>query len=122
MQVSIFKRNINPVIVIKIMVGIVLLAMLIGGMTPVLAQGAGDIGDTLNEVINNIVGIIQGITIGVAVLGLTLWALGKLARPIFPQLAQLTANYITEFLIGIVVIFSVTKIVEGIVSAVGGGS
>ena len=122
MQLSIFKRNINPVLVAKIVVGIVLFAILIGGITPVLAQGGGDIGDTLNEVINNIVDIIQQITIGIAILGLALWALGKLARPVFPQLSQLTANYISEFIIGIVVIFSVTKIVEGIANAVGGGS
>jgi len=118
-----FKRNINPALVAKIVVGIVILAILIGGVTPVLAQGSGsDIGDTLNEVITNIVDIIQKITIGIAVLGLALWALGKIARPVFPQLAQLTANYISEFIIGIVVIFSVTKIVEGIANAVGGGS
>lgn len=123
MQSLTFKRNINPVIVIKIIVGIVILAILIGGITPVLAQGGGsDIGDTLNEVITNIVDIIQKITIGIAVLGLALWALGKIARPVFPQLSQLTANYISEFIIGIVVIFSVTKIVEGIANAVGGGS
>ena len=119
---TLIKGDIRPVIIIKIIVGIVLVAILIGGITPVLAQGSGDIGDTLNEVINNIVGIIQQITIGIAILGLALWALGKLARPVFPQLSQLTANYISEFVIGIVVIFSVAKIVEGIANAVGGGS
>jgi len=123
MQVTIFKHPFNPARVAKIIVGIILVAILIGGITPALAQGGGgDIGDTLNEVINNIVDIIQQITIGIAILGLALWALGKRARPVFPQLSQLTANYISEFIIGIVVIFSVSKIVEGIASAVGGGS
>jgi len=123
LHTTIFKRDLNLTVIFKTILWITLLAILIGGVTPVLAQGGGggDIGATINEVINNIVGIIQQITIGIAILGLALWALGKLARPVFPQLSQLTANYVTEFLIGIVVIFSVSKIVEGIAGAVGGG-
>lgn len=123
MQASIFKRNISPARVAKITIGIIILAILIGGITPVLAQngGGGDIGDTLNEIINNVVSIVQQITVGVAILGLVIWGLGKLTRPFFPQLSQMTANYITEFIIGIVVIFSATLIVQGIANAVGGG-
>ena len=117
------NRKINPARVAKIIIWIVMLAILIGGITPVLAQGGGggDIGGTLNEIIDNVVGIIQQITIGVAILGLVIWALGKVARPVFPQLSQMTANYITEFIIGIVVVFAATKIVQGIANAVGAG-
>ena len=117
------NRSINPARVAKIIVWIVMLAILIGGITPVLAQGGGggDIGATVNDIVNSIVSIIQNITIGLAVLGLAIWALGKVTRSYFPQLSQMTANYITEFIIGIVVIFAATKIVQGIANAVGAG-
>jgi len=123
LHTTFLKRDLNLTVIFNIIIRIVFIAGLLGGVTPVLAQGAGggDIGATINTIIDNVVGIIQSINIGIAILGLAIWALGKVARPVFPQLSQLTANYVSEFVVGIVVIFSVTLIVNGIANAVGGG-
>jgi hypothetical protein len=96
------------------------LGLLLGLASPALAQG-GDIGQVVSDLVQSITDIIQGVAIGAGILGLSIWGLGKVTRPIFPQISQLAGNYISDLLIGVAVIFVAASIVEGIASAIGGG-
>ena len=90
-----------------------------GPVGSTLAAGnQGGIGDTISGLVTSITDTIQSIVIVAAILGLTLYGLGKVLRPVFPQLSQMTNNYITEFIIGIVVVYSATAIAEGIAGMV----
>ena len=87
---------------------------------PALAQGGDGISSALGQIVESITNIIQGLTVVVGILGLTLWGFAKVARPIFPELSQLTNQYVGQFVLGVVVVFVAATIVEEIASAVGG--
>jgi hypothetical protein len=70
--------------------------------------------------VTTIIDIIQSLTVVVGILGVTIWGFGKVARPVFPEISQLTNQYVSQFIIGIVVVFVATTVVEGLASAIGG--
>jgi hypothetical protein len=86
---------------------------------PALAQDG--VGGAIDTVVTNITGLIKSISVGIGILGLSLWGLGKVARPVFPEMASLTQQYIQSLIIGLVVIFMAAQIAEMIVGAIGGG-
>lgn len=100
-----------------IMVGLLLVVPTL----PALAQGGDGISEAFSGVVTTITGIIQSLTVVVGILGVTIWGFGKVARPIFPEIAQMTNQYINQFIVGIVVVFVATTVVEGLASAIGGG-
>ena len=85
---------------------------------PAFAQGG--ISAALGDIVQSITDIIQGLTVVVGILGLTLWGFAKVARPIFPELSQLTNQYVGQFVLGVVVVFVAATVVEEIAAAVGG--
>jgi type IV secretory pathway VirB2 component (pilin) len=99
-----------------IMVGL-LLALPAG---TALAQGGDEITTAFSGVVETIVGIIQGLAVVVGIAGLSIWGLARIARPIFPELSNLTQQYIGSLVIGVVVVFVAATVVEGLASAVGG--
>ena len=60
-----------------------------------------------------------GFLLGGLSAGLSFWGIGKILRPVFPQVAGLTQNYIPDLLIGIAVVFIASQIVEGLANAIG---
>ena len=84
---------------------------------PALADSG--VGGKFEEIINKIVETVQNLTLVIGLMGLVLWGFGKVARPIVPQISQLTQQYFMQFIIGIVVVFSASEIVEMIAGAVG---
>ena len=112
------ERNLNPYFVARVIVWIVLLGVLLGYAAPALADDG--IGGVVNNLVESITGIIQDIAIGAGVLGLTIFGIGKLVRPMFPQVAGLTQNYIPDLLVGVAIVFVATEIVEGIAGTIGG--
>ena len=101
---------------VLIMVG--LLLVLPAGTA--LAQGGDEITTAFSGVVETIVGIIQGLAVVVGIAGLSVWGLARIARPIFPELSNLTQQYIGSLVIGVVVVFVAATVVEGLASAVGG--
>ena len=101
---------------------VVTVVMLLGLAAPALASDGSGMGDVVNTMVKAITDIIQSICIGAGILGLSIWAIGKIARPVFPQISGLTQNYIPDLLIGIAVVFVATQIVEALASAMGGAS
>jgi hypothetical protein len=89
---------------------------------PAFAQDGSGIGDVVNNLVSAIVDIIQSVAIGAGILGLVVWGIGKVARPIFPQISGLTQNYIPDLLIGIAVVLVASQIVEALVSSLGGAT
>jgi hypothetical protein len=89
---------------------------------PAFAQDGGGIGDVVNGLVQSITGIIQSIAVGAGILGLTFWGIGKVVRPMFPQVSAMTQNYIPDLLIGIAVVLVAATVVEGLVSSLGGAS
>jgi hypothetical protein len=89
---------------------------------PALAQGGGGVGEVVNGMVKSIVEIVQSVAVGAGVLGLTIWGIGKVARPVFPQISGLTQNYIPDLMIGIAVVLVATQIVEALVSSMGGAA
>ena len=85
-----------------------------------LAQGGDEITTAFSGVVETIVGIIQGLAVVVGIAGLSVWGLARIARPIFPELSNLTQQYIGSLVIGVVVVFVAATVVEGLASAVGG--
>jgi len=88
---------------------------------PALAQGGDEISAAFSGIVVTITGIIQSLTVVVGILGVTLWGFAKVARPIFPELSQLTGQYIGQFVIGVVAVFVAATVVESIAGAIGGG-
>ena len=112
----------DPIFLTRLVVLLVMVGFFLAG-TPAFAQGpGGDLGNVISELVNNITDLIQSVAIGAGILGLSIWGIGKVARPVFPQISQLTANYIPDLLIGVAVVFVAASIVEGIAGAIGGGS
>ncbi len=109
----------------KVATRIVTLILVIGiiglAAAPALANqnSPGDFGEAIATIVEAITGIIQSVAIGLGVLGLSIWGLAKLARPIFPEISQQVQGYIPGLMIGLVVIFLATEIVEGLSSAIG---
>jgi type IV secretory pathway VirB2 component (pilin) len=98
---------------------LVVMAGLVFVAQPALAQDG--IGGAFEGIITSITELIQSITLGVGLLGIVLWGFGKVARPIFPEVSQMTAQYFNQFIIGIVVVFAATEIVDMVAGAAGGG-
>ncbi|MCQ3976982.1 MAG: hypothetical protein DPW09_26430 [Anaerolineae bacterium] len=109
-------NQITRIITLLLMTG-----LLLGLATPALAQGGGgSIGGALDTIVTAITDIIQTVCVGLGILGLSIWGIGKIARPVFPQISGLTANYMGDLMIGIAVVFVASQIVEGLASAMGG--
>ncbi len=89
---------------------------------PAYAQDGSGIGDVVNSLVTSITDIIQSVAVGAGILGLTFWGIGKVVRPMFPQVSALTQNYIPDLLIGIAVVLVAATVVEGLVSSLGGAS
>lgn len=85
-----------------------------------LAQGGDEITTAFSGVVETIVGIIQGLAVVVGIAGLSIWGLARIARPIFPELSNLTNQYIGSLVIGVVIVFVAATVVEGLAGAVGG--
>ena len=71
-------------------------------------------------IVTAITDIIQSVCVAGGILGLSIWGIGKVVRPVFPQLAGLTQNYIGDLMIGIAVVFVAAQVVEGLAGALGG--
>lgn len=89
---------------------------------PAYAQDGSGIGDVVNSLVASITDIIQSVAVGAGILGLTFWGIGKVVRPMFPQVSALTQNYIPDLLIGIAVVLVAATVVEGLVSSLGSAS
>lgn len=98
-----------------VMIGLLLVAP--AGLA--LAQGGDEITSAFSSVVETITGIIQGLAVVIGIAGLSIWGLARIARPIFPELSQLTNQYIGSLVIGVIVVFVASTVVEGLASAVG---
>ncbi len=94
---------------------LVMIGLLLGLSTP--AWAAGGLADAIAGIVTAITDIIQAICVGAGILGLSIWGIGKVVRPYFPQVAGLTQNYISEMMIGIAVVFIAAQVVEGLAEA-----
>jgi hypothetical protein len=108
-------RRIAQGIALLLMVG-----LLMGLAAPALTQGGGGVGAAFEQIVTAITDIIQSICVAAGILGLSIWGIGKVVRPVFPQLSGLTQNYIGDLMIGIAVVFVASQIVEGLAGALGG--
>jgi type IV secretory pathway VirB2 component (pilin) len=99
-------------------------ALIMVGILLVLPAGSAlaqdEITTAFTEVVETITGIIQGLAVVVGIAGLSIWGLARIARPIFPELSNLTQQYIGSLVIGVIVVFVAATVVEGLASAVGG--
>jgi type IV secretory pathway VirB2 component (pilin) len=103
-------------VALLVMVGILLVAP----AGSALAQGGDEITTAFSNVVTTITGIIQGLAVVVGIAGLSLWGLARIARPVFPEMSQLTSQYIGSLVIGVIIVFVAATVVEGLASAVQG--
>lgn len=106
----------NPVTV-RVIAGLVMLGLLL--VLPAghaLAQD--EITTAFSNVVTTITGIIQGLAVVVGILGLSIWGLARIARPVFPELSNLTSQYIGGLVIGVVVVFLAATVVEALAAAI----
>ena len=113
------KTDHPPIRLVTALIVIGLVAVV--SASPALAQGGDEISAAFSGIVVTITGIIQSLTVVVGILGVTLWGFAKVARPIFPELSQLTGQYIGQFVIGVVAVFVAATVVESIAGAIGGG-
>jgi hypothetical protein len=113
-------RTLDPVTIRLVTILIMTGLLLILPAGTALAQGGDEITTAFSGVVETIVGIIQGLAVVVGIAGLSVWGLARIARPIFPELSNLTQQYIGSLVIGVVVVFVAATVVEGLASAVGG--
>ena len=106
-------------VTIRLMTALIMVGLLL--VLPVGSALAQDeITTAFTEVVETITGIIQGLAVVVGIAGLSIWGLARIARPIFPELSNLTQQYIGSLVIGVIVVFVAATVVEGLASAVGG--
>jgi len=103
-------------VTLLVMVGILLIAP----AGSALAQGGDEITTAFSNVVTTITGIIQGLAVVVGIAGLSLWGLARIARPVFPEMSQLTSQYIGSLVVGVIIVFVAATVVEGLASAVQG--
>lgn len=113
-------RILDPTTIRLMTILIMLGLLLVWPAGTALAQGGDEITTAFSGVVETIVGIIQGLAVVVGIAGLSVWGLARIARPIFPELSNLTQQYIGSLVIGVVVVFVAATVVEGLASAVGG--
>jgi hypothetical protein len=111
----------DPITIRTITTLIMLGLLLVGPAGSALAQDGAGISEAFSGVVTTITDIIQSLTVVVGILGVTIWGFGKVARPIFPEVAGLTQQYISQFLVGVVAVFIAATVVEGITSALSSG-
>lgn len=104
-------------VTLLVMVG--LLAVLPAGSA---LAGGGEITAAFSGVVETIIGIIQGLAVVVGIAGLSLWGLAKIARPIFPELSNLTNQYISGLVVGVIFVFVAATVVQALADAVGGAA
>lgn len=104
---------------VTLLVMVSLLAVLPAGAA--LAAG-GDITAAFSGVVETITGIIQGLAVVVGIAGLSLWGMAKIARPIFPELSNLTNQYISSLVVGVIFVFVAATVVQALADAVGGAA
>lgn len=106
----------NP-ITIRFITGLIMVGMLL--VVPAgIAFAQDEITSAFSNVVTTITGIIQGLAVVVGILGLSIWGLAKIARPVFPELSNMTNQYIGGLVIGVVVVFLAATVVEALASAV----
>jgi hypothetical protein len=113
-------RELDPVAIRVVTPLIVLGILLVVSAGPALAQGGDEITTAFAGVVETITGIIQGLAVVVGIAGLSIWGLARIARPVFPELSQLTSQYIGSLVIGVIIVFVAATVVEGLAGAVGG--
>jgi len=102
---------------VRLITGLILVGMLL--VVPAGTAFAQDeITTAFSNVVTTITGIIQGLAVVVGILGLSIWGLAKIARPVFPELSNLTNQYIGGLVIGVVVVFLAATVVEALATAV----
>ena len=111
----------DPITIRTITTLVMLGLLLVGPAGSALAQDGAGISEAFSGVVTTITDIIQSLTVVVGILGVTIWGFGKVARPIFPEVAGLTQQYISQFLVGVVAVFIAATVVEGITSALSSG-
>ncbi len=102
---------------IRLITGLIVVGMLL--VVPAgnaLAQD--EITTAFSNVVTTITGIIQGLAVVIGILGLSIWGLAKIARPVFPELSNLTNQYIGGLVVGVVVVFLAATVVEALASAI----
>lgn len=104
---------------ISLTMAIILAVAIIAGGSTVQAQ-TGELIDAIGNVVTIITDIIQGVAIAAGIAGLSIWGFSKVARPVFPQIAQIAANYIPDLLVGVAVVFVAATVVEALAGALGG--
>ncbi len=96
--------------------------LIVVGMLLVLPAGNAlaqdEITTAFSNVVTTITGIIQGLAVVIGILGLSIWGLAKIARPVFPELSNLTNQYIGGLVVGVVVVFLAATVVEALASAI----
>lgn len=96
----------------------VTLVILFSASHPAFADGG--VGAALDSVVKAVTDVIQSVAVGAGILGLSIWGIAKVARPMFPQISGMAQNYIPDLLIGLAVIFVATEVVESLAGQLGG--
>ena len=104
----------------KIITLLLMTGLLLGLAAPALAQDTGSIGEAIDSIVTAITDIIQTVCVGLGILGLSIWGIGKISRPMFPQISALTQNYMGDLMTGIAVVYIASQIVEGLAEAMAG--
>ncbi len=115
------RRQVQPQRVAQVITTVVMVGLVLGLATPALAQGGG-LGTAIDGIVVAITDIIQTVCVGLGILGLSIWGIGKIARPVFPQISGLTQNYFSDLMIGLAVVYVASQIVEGLAGALGGAA
>lgn len=113
----------NYIVSVKVATYLVMVGLLLVlPASAALAQGGGDVAAAFSGIVTTITDIIKSLTMVVGILGITFWGFGKVARPIFPEISQMTSQYINGFLVGIVAVYIAATVVEALTSAIGGSA
>ncbi|MCL4299179.1 MAG: hypothetical protein KJ077_25810 [Anaerolineae bacterium] len=114
---TINQRRMPPMV--HMLTLVITFLILFSATHPAFAQDG--VGAALDSVVKAVTDVIQSVAVGAGILGLSIWGIAKVARPMFPQIAGIAQNYIPDLLIGLAVIFVATEVVESLASQLGGG-
>ena len=121
MKTTLIGLKAGDPIAIRLVTMLILLGLLaVLPAYPAFAQGGDQITAAFTGVIETITGIIQGLAVAIGIAGLSIWGLAKIARPVFPELSNLTNQYISSLVIGVIFVFVAATVVQGLADAVQG--
>lgn len=107
------KNKLHPITRFTILASMVWSWFIISARPAFAQDPAADMVTLLSDILIILTGVVQALTVIGAILGLTMWGFGKIAKPLFPGLSSLfNGEYVKSIIIDETIVFLASTIVR----------